>query len=176
LALLICGVHVLPSLAILSFCALPYILFSVYYQWQVAKQWCVLCLTVQTILFAEGIANFTLSGFSNLSLYASLMGQLLLSFTIPKNENEVNLTQNEMNEIWFAFYQKPTPVKSPVTKSQVWIYLSPGVLVDGSGWGIGPDGNPHPIGPLGPLVAELFTTAGILSMSKYEQQRAESCY
>jgi len=31
----------------------PYILFSVYYQWRVVRQWCVLCLTVQAVLTAE---------------------------------------------------------------------------------------------------------------------------
>ncbi len=40
----------------LSLLALPYTLFSVYYQWRVAKQWCVLCLAVQLLLVA-GAAN-----------------------------------------------------------------------------------------------------------------------
>lgn len=31
----------------------PYIFFSLYYQWRVAKQWCPLCLTVQAVLTAE---------------------------------------------------------------------------------------------------------------------------
>ncbi|HEV3251811.1 MAG TPA: vitamin K epoxide reductase family protein [Puia sp.] len=41
--------------------AAPYILFSIYYQWRVVKQWCPLCLTVQAILFLElvwSIINF----------------------------------------------------------------------------------------------------------------------
>lgn len=33
--------------------AAPYIIFSIYYQWRIAKQWCVLCLTVQAALAAE---------------------------------------------------------------------------------------------------------------------------
>jgi uncharacterized membrane protein len=33
--------------------AIPYILFSIIYQWRVVKQWCPLCLTVQAILFLE---------------------------------------------------------------------------------------------------------------------------
>jgi len=83
LALLISGVQILPFLAILNFCALPYILFSVYYQWRVAKQWCVLCLSVQTILLAEGITNFTLIRFSQLNINVSLIAQIVLSFLIP---------------------------------------------------------------------------------------------
>jgi uncharacterized membrane protein len=34
----------------LSLLALPYTIYSIYYQWQVAKQWCVLCLAVQLLL------------------------------------------------------------------------------------------------------------------------------
>lgn len=41
----------------LGMAALPYILFSVYYQWRVARQWCRLCLAVQAILLLEAI-NF----------------------------------------------------------------------------------------------------------------------
>lgn len=33
--------------------ATPYILFSLYYQWKVVKQWCPLCLTVQATLVLE---------------------------------------------------------------------------------------------------------------------------
>ncbi len=32
-----------------------YIVFSIYYQWRVAKQWCVLCLAVQALLLLAGI-------------------------------------------------------------------------------------------------------------------------
>jgi uncharacterized membrane protein/thiol-disulfide isomerase/thioredoxin len=35
--------------------AMPYILFSLFYQWRVIKQWCLLCLLVQAVLFSEGI-------------------------------------------------------------------------------------------------------------------------
>lgn len=37
----------------LSIAALPYTLWSVYYQWQRARQWCVLCLTVQGLLWLK---------------------------------------------------------------------------------------------------------------------------
>jgi thiol-disulfide isomerase/thioredoxin len=40
-------------MAACSLLALPYILFSLFYQWQIAKQWCLLCVTVQAILGAE---------------------------------------------------------------------------------------------------------------------------
>lgn len=40
-------------LAMLNLAAIPYTLFSVYYQWRVARNWCLLCLTVQGILILE---------------------------------------------------------------------------------------------------------------------------
>jgi uncharacterized membrane protein len=43
----------LPWLAIASTVASPYILFSIYYQWRVVKQWCPLCLAVQAVLVME---------------------------------------------------------------------------------------------------------------------------
>nr|WP_295922511.1 vitamin K epoxide reductase family protein [uncultured Dyadobacter sp.] len=46
----------LSALAWLNALALPYTVFSVYYQWRIAKQWCILCLSVQAILFLQGIA------------------------------------------------------------------------------------------------------------------------
>ncbi|HEY2722735.1 MAG TPA: hypothetical protein VGI82_13465 [Chitinophagaceae bacterium] len=47
----------------LNIFALPYTLFSVYYQWKVAKQWCILCLAVQGLLLLGGancLINFSI--------------------------------------------------------------------------------------------------------------------
>lgn len=43
----------------LNLLALPYILFSLFYQWRIVKQWCLLCLTVQGLLLLEFIVAFT---------------------------------------------------------------------------------------------------------------------
>lgn len=43
----------IPFLAIAATAVSPYIIFSIYYQARVAKQWCPLCLSVQLILLAE---------------------------------------------------------------------------------------------------------------------------
>jgi thiol-disulfide isomerase/thioredoxin len=42
-------------LAWISLLATPYIIFSLYYQWRVAKKWCVLCLAVQSLLLMGGL-------------------------------------------------------------------------------------------------------------------------
>jgi hypothetical protein len=57
--LLLLTTNIVSSIALvglLNLLALPYIVFSIYYQWRVAKQWCVLCLAVQTLLFIGGLA------------------------------------------------------------------------------------------------------------------------
>ena len=58
LSLLITGIYNLPILFVLSWLnviALPYIIFSIYYQARIAKQWCVMCVTVQAILALQFI-------------------------------------------------------------------------------------------------------------------------
>ncbi len=67
-------------IAWLNVIAVPYTLFSIYYQWRIAKQWCVLCLTVQGILIAElmvssagglhAIASFSAITFASVSTVA----------------------------------------------------------------------------------------------------------
>lgn len=70
----------LSILAWLNILALPYPVFSIYYQWRVAKQWCVLCLAVQALLVLGGI-NVIASGFlfplPNLSVSFLLSAALL---------------------------------------------------------------------------------------------------
>jgi len=41
------------ALAVLNFMCLPYTFYSIYYQARIAKQWCMLCCTVQVILWLE---------------------------------------------------------------------------------------------------------------------------
>ena len=42
-------------IAALNICCLPYTLYSVYYQKYIARQWCVLCCTVQALFWLEFI-------------------------------------------------------------------------------------------------------------------------
>lgn len=41
----------IPYLALVNICALPYTFWSVWYQYKVARQWCILCLIVQLLLW-----------------------------------------------------------------------------------------------------------------------------
>ena len=45
----------IPLVAWLNILALPYTVFSIYYQGKVVKQWCVLCLAVQALLLSGGV-------------------------------------------------------------------------------------------------------------------------
>lgn len=45
-------------LAIISFCSLPYPIFSVYYQFVKLKKWCPFCLVVQLVLISEFLLLF----------------------------------------------------------------------------------------------------------------------
>lgn len=49
------------TLASFNTFAVPYVVFSIYYQWRIAKQWCLMCLTVQALL----ILQFSLSLFAH---------------------------------------------------------------------------------------------------------------
>ncbi|MES2730208.1 MAG: thioredoxin domain-containing protein [Bacteroidota bacterium] len=50
--------------------ALPYPIFSLYYQWKVAKQWCPLCVMVQALLLIEAV--YFGVGYWQTGLYAVL--------------------------------------------------------------------------------------------------------
>lgn len=47
-----------PVISLLSLATLPYIVFSVFYQWRIARQWCVLCLIVQSIFALEIVVSY----------------------------------------------------------------------------------------------------------------------
>ncbi|MGJ1432281.1 vitamin K epoxide reductase family protein [Sphingobacterium spiritivorum] len=49
--------HFFPVWTSISLLALPYIFYSVYYQWQVVRQWCPLCLVVQALLLLSGMLS-----------------------------------------------------------------------------------------------------------------------
>jgi uncharacterized membrane protein len=53
------SVSIMQVLAILNVISLPYTFYSIYYQARVAKQWCVLCCTVQALLWLEFIPLVT---------------------------------------------------------------------------------------------------------------------
>jgi uncharacterized membrane protein len=55
----ILNIHALTMLAWFNVLAVPYIFFSIYYQWRIAKQWCLLCLGVQSLLMLQFVVAIT---------------------------------------------------------------------------------------------------------------------
>lgn len=47
------NVHLMQALSIINVLSLPYTFYSIYYQWRIEKRWCILCCTIQAILWFE---------------------------------------------------------------------------------------------------------------------------
>jgi hypothetical protein len=69
-----------PLLGLLAVLSLPYVVFSVYYQARVARQWCALCLGVQAVLLVEGALalNQPLTLPTTFPTYAAFVAAFLL--------------------------------------------------------------------------------------------------
>lgn len=71
-------------LLMISALALPYTLFSIFYQWLVVKHWCPLCLVVQALLWGQFIALYLFidsSHWTTISMYSICL--MSLCFLIP---------------------------------------------------------------------------------------------
>ncbi len=77
---------VLYTIAWINAFAVPYVVFSIYYQWRIAKQWCVLCLLVQALLVLQMAVGIT-GGWYNLlpvnAIPPAWIIQTLTVFIIP---------------------------------------------------------------------------------------------
>jgi uncharacterized membrane protein len=82
-ALLTENFSLLPYLSLLSLAALPYTLYSIWYQRYVAKEWCILCMLVQVMLWAE--SAIVLTHFSEFERVWSIipLTLMVLAFLIP---------------------------------------------------------------------------------------------
>ncbi|WP_158797734.1 cysteine peptidase family C39 domain-containing protein [Pedobacter sp. L105] len=49
------SINILQCLAILNILSLPYTIYSIYYQARIAREWCILCCTIQALLWLEFI-------------------------------------------------------------------------------------------------------------------------
>ncbi len=98
----------------LNLLALPYVPFSVYYQWKVIRQWCPLCLAVQAILVLQGLTSLAghLYKLPAISIHAVLLTGFaylipgsILTFIMPvmkKSKEAVQLTRQ-----WKRLKQDP---------------------------------------------------------------------
>jgi uncharacterized membrane protein/thiol-disulfide isomerase/thioredoxin len=84
----IANISVLAILSWLNIFALPYIIYSIYYQWRIVKNWCRLCLIIQSLLVVQfvigilgGFPQPILSGDFSLSSFLSVVTSLGFVFT-----------------------------------------------------------------------------------------------
>ena len=82
--LLLFQAHSNVLVAVLAVLAAPYTVYSLYYQWKVARQWCRLCLAIQAVLLLElalAIAYFSAATIDPVSL-PSIMALVLISVIV----------------------------------------------------------------------------------------------
>lgn len=68
--------------SMLNALSIPYIFFSVYYQWKVARQWCVLCLGVQAVLLLQLLTTLA-GGWFQPVFDISITGALIVAYLAP---------------------------------------------------------------------------------------------
>ncbi len=100
----------LNTLTIVSLTALPYTVFSVYYQWQIVKKWCTLCLVIQAVLVLEFIVLFnnnslTISSINSvyLLIISLLLPTTLWAFIKPSLEKARTLPDLERSVMNFKY-------------------------------------------------------------------------
>lgn len=98
-------------LFLLNIMTLPYTIWSIYYQWKVAKQWCVLCLSVQALLwciFVTYLLGGTHLSFSALvpvvlakTIFLFLLVSAFLWFILPFTSKAALVTPiiKELNDL-----------------------------------------------------------------------------
>ncbi|MBI2729873.1 MAG: thioredoxin domain-containing protein [Sphingobacteriales bacterium] len=77
------NLSVLYILALLNMLAIPFTVFSVYYQWRVIKQWCPLCMAVQILLLAEFFTSLITNSVTYIRMDFYFLMQSFVIYTIP---------------------------------------------------------------------------------------------
>ena len=96
--------------ALVCICALPYPLWSIWYQKKKAKQWCPLCLVVQAVLILSFMVNLLLGYFTWPVLSIENISMLIILYSLPvlvlillssfiRDKNKGNNTVYEMNSL-----------------------------------------------------------------------------
>lgn len=113
-----------------------YVFYSLYYQWKIAKNWCVLCLLVQVVLIGVSLTGF-LGGLGNAFVFApaeilKLATLWIIPFISAMGLSAVLLKTKEFREGKLAFQRlkrNPENVKKELNHQ-------PRVLTDPEGLGI----------------------------------------
>ncbi|MCC8198069.1 MAG: hypothetical protein LIP06_05685 [Tannerellaceae bacterium] len=91
--LILINPQLVPVLALLNLFTLPYTLWSIWYQKTVVRNWCMLCVLIQAILWIIFLINLTIGSFhlffldlhdTLIVMYSYSVPALLLLFFVPK--------------------------------------------------------------------------------------------
>jgi len=77
----ITNTNTLFVLSVISLMAVPYIFYSLYYQYRIAKQWCVLCLCVQGVLLLQFFTVIVSGWLSFVTILSRNPASVLIIFT-----------------------------------------------------------------------------------------------
>lgn len=103
----------LSTLSLINILVLPFTLWSIWIQFKVVKQWCLLCILVQCILWVSFIVSFCISPFETITISSmqlcyfgliyifSILLINKLSFIIQEKERTGNINQ-ELNRIKYT--------------------------------------------------------------------------
>ncbi|WP_160716038.1 vitamin K epoxide reductase family protein [Chitinophaga solisilvae] len=86
LLLLFTGVTSPPALLLtgmFSVVSIPYIFFSVYYQWRIARQWCVLCMGVQSVLLLQFLVTLAGGWLQPVHFDAGILLTAAIAYLLP---------------------------------------------------------------------------------------------
>ena len=92
-------------LALLNVVSLPYTFYSIYYQWRVAKQWCLFCCTIQALLWLE---------------FFAFIPSLQLPFTMPALNEWASFITNMALPILAWIFIKPYFLKDKQIQPLKW--------------------------------------------------------
>ncbi|SEK65561.1 vitamin K epoxide reductase family protein [Parapedobacter koreensis] len=70
------------SMGWLGLLGTPYIVFSIYYQWRVARQWCPLCLSIQAVLALQAIIFIVAGGLATNPITALAANDIIIIVSI----------------------------------------------------------------------------------------------
>ncbi len=103
----------LALVGLVSILSFPFTIYSVFYQWRIAKQWCILCLYVQGLLVLQAAITLTggwmthlISGVTDTSLIFSAITSyilpllvLLLSIPVLKKAKNAGHSKHQLNRL-----------------------------------------------------------------------------
>lgn len=107
--------------ALINWIAMLYGVWSIYYQWRIAKSWCVLCIIVQLVIWAMGItAAFSfLSETFALDIVSSLQSCIVFTLSIMITHQSVLVRESEKERIYAVQQYRALKANSDVAKALI---------------------------------------------------------